>query len=98
MGLIHVIKKAKTSRDTVKEIRELKVKLIKLFLFRIKHFAGSVTYSVQGFLAKNNDSLEGDLSRFMYHCQHPLLKLLFPEGIHDIFHLKKYKSSIFYHF
>jgi myosin heavy subunit len=48
--------------------------------FRIKHFAGSVTYNVEGFLAKNNDILEADLSRFMFNCQHPLLKLLFPEG------------------
>jgi myosin-1 len=51
-----------------------------LFFCRIKHFAGSVTYNVEGFLEKNRDTLEADLSRFMFHCQHPLLKLLFPEG------------------
>jgi hypothetical protein len=55
--------------------------IFKCALFcRIKHFAGSVTYNVEGFLEKNRDTLEADLSRFMFHCQHPLLKLLFPEG------------------
>ena len=36
--------------------------LISKFGFRIKHYAGSVTYSVEGFVAKNSDLLERDLS------------------------------------
>ena len=35
---------------------------IVLYDRRIKHYAGSVTYSVEGFVAKNSDLLERDLS------------------------------------
>lgn len=48
--------------------------------FRLKHYAGSVTYKVEGFLDKNNDLLYRDLSQAMYACKHKLLKKLFPEG------------------
>ncbi|XP_071519306.1 unconventional myosin-Ia isoform X2 [Panulirus ornatus] len=48
--------------------------------FRIRHYAGSVTYSVQGFIEKNCDGLHRDLTRSMYHCNHRILKELFPEG------------------
>jgi myosin-1 len=39
-----------------------------------------VTYSVSGFLAKNTDLLERDLSAVMFQAGHPILKTLFPEG------------------
>nr|CAD7397184.1 unnamed protein product [Timema cristinae] len=48
--------------------------------FRLKHYAGTVTYNVCGFVDKNNDILHRDLSQAMYRCRHPLLKVLFPEG------------------
>lgn len=48
--------------------------------FRLKHFAGTVTYNVKGFVDKNRDVLSRDLSQAMYNCSHPLLKTLFPEG------------------
>ncbi|XP_023341413.1 unconventional myosin-Ib, partial [Eurytemora carolleeae] len=48
--------------------------------FRVKHFAGSVTYSVSGFLAKNTDSLDISISRCLFTFNHPLIKILFPEG------------------
>ncbi|KAK8379939.1 hypothetical protein O3P69_019756 [Scylla paramamosain] len=48
--------------------------------FRIRHFAGSVTYSVPGFIEKNLDTLHRDLSRCMFRCQHRIMKELFPEG------------------
>ena len=50
-------------------------------LIRLKHYAGSVTYTVTGFVDKNNDLLFRDLSQAMYRCNHPILKELFPEGI-----------------
>lgn len=48
--------------------------------FRLKHYAGSVTYCVSGFVDKNNDLLYRDLSQCMYLCGHPLAKELFPDG------------------
>ena len=39
-----------------------------------------VTYSVSGFLDKNNDLLYRDLSQCLYACGHPLAKTLFPDG------------------
>ncbi|XP_064595408.1 unconventional myosin-Ib-like isoform X2 [Liolophura sinensis] len=48
--------------------------------FRLRHYAGNVTYHVTGFVEKNNDLLFRDLSRAMYSCGHPLLKKLFPEA------------------
>ncbi|XP_063230710.1 unconventional myosin-Ia isoform X2 [Bacillus rossius redtenbacheri] len=48
--------------------------------FRLRHYAGTVTYNVCGFVDKNNDILHRNLSQAMYRCHHPLLKILFPEG------------------
>ncbi|XP_019629927.1 PREDICTED: unconventional myosin-Ia-like isoform X10 [Branchiostoma belcheri] len=48
--------------------------------FRLRHYAGSVTYSVQGFLDKNNDLLFRGLSQTMFGCDHQLVKKLFPDG------------------
>ncbi|KAG8177886.1 hypothetical protein JTE90_001718 [Oedothorax gibbosus] len=48
--------------------------------FRVRHYAGAVTYSVTGFIDKNNDILHRDLSQAMYKTENPLLKTLFPEG------------------
>ncbi|XP_027625441.1 unconventional myosin-Ia [Tupaia chinensis] len=51
-----------------------------LSCFRICHYAGKVTYSVTGFIDKNNDLLFRGLSQAMWKAQHPLLRSLFPEG------------------
>ncbi|XP_036086446.1 unconventional myosin-Ig isoform X2 [Rousettus aegyptiacus] len=39
--------------------------------FRIKHYAGDVTYSVQGFMDKNRDALFQDFKRLLYNRPHP---------------------------
>ncbi|XP_036886159.1 unconventional myosin-Ia [Sturnira hondurensis] len=51
-----------------------------LSCFRICHYAGKVTYNVNGFIDKNNDLLFRDLSQAMWKARHPLLHSLFPEG------------------
>ncbi|NWR10155.1 MYO1A protein, partial [Paradoxornis webbianus] len=48
--------------------------------FRIRHYAGKVTYNVTGFIEKNNDLLFRDLSQAMWAARHALLRSLFPEG------------------
>ncbi|CAJ0597979.1 unnamed protein product [Cylicocyclus nassatus] len=48
--------------------------------FKITHYAGDVTYSVNGFMDKNKDTLFQDLKRLMYNSQNPLLKEIFPDG------------------
>ncbi|RWS30683.1 unconventional myosin-Ic-like protein [Leptotrombidium deliense] len=54
--------------------------------FRIKHYAGEVTYKVDAFLDKNNDALYRDLKKAMYNCDNTIIQQLFPK---DEFHLKK---------
>uniref|UniRef100_A0A8D1AXN6 Unconventional myosin-Ia n=1 Tax=Sus scrofa TaxID=9823 RepID=A0A8D1AXN6_PIG len=51
-----------------------------LSCFRISHYAGKVTYSVNSFIDKNNDLLFRDLSQAMWKARHSLLRSLFPEG------------------
>ncbi|XP_030856038.1 unconventional myosin-Ia [Strongylocentrotus purpuratus] len=48
--------------------------------FRLQHYAGAVTYDVEGFIDRNNDLLFHDLSQLMFKCKHLLLSELFPEG------------------
>lgn len=48
--------------------------------FRLRHYAGNVTYRIDGFLDKNRDLLFQDLAQFMYTCKHSLTKTLFKEG------------------
>ena len=50
------------------------------FFFRIKHFGGVVTYDSRDFVERNRDALDRELSQAMYECDHPILKVLFPEG------------------
>eukprot|EP00043_Microstomoeca_roanoka_P019563 m.222390 g.222390 ORF g.222390 m.222390 type:complete len:1269 (+) comp17020_c3_seq1:113-3919(+) len=48
--------------------------------FRLVHYAGKVTYNVEGFIAKNKDTLFADLTKFLYNCENKLLKTLFKEA------------------
>ncbi|XP_038581115.1 unconventional myosin-Ig [Micropterus salmoides] len=48
--------------------------------FRIRHYAGDVTYSVEGFLDKNKDMLFQDFKRLMYNSANPVMKEMWPDG------------------
>ncbi|XP_015784428.1 myosin-IB [Tetranychus urticae] len=48
--------------------------------FRLTHYAGEVTYKVDGFLDKNNDSLYRDLKKAMSTSNDVIIKKLFPES------------------
>jgi myosin-1 len=52
--------------------------------FRITHYAGDVTYCVNGFLDKNKDTLFQDFKRLMYNSRDANLKEMFPEGSQHI--------------
>ena len=54
--------------------------IIHFIFFRIKHFGGVVTYDSRDFVERNRDALDRELSQAMYECDHPILKVLFPEG------------------
>ena len=46
--------------------------------FIIKHFAGDVTYAVEGFLDKNMDPLNEDVEKMMNQSKLDLIHQLFP--------------------
>lgn len=47
---------------------------------RIRHFAGPVTYSIEGFLEKNSDVLSRNISIGLYQSKLAIVQSLFPEG------------------
>eukprot|EP00039_Didymoeca_costata_P012699 m.184053 g.184053 ORF g.184053 m.184053 type:complete len:928 (+) comp15556_c0_seq2:1512-4295(+) len=49
-------------------------------IFILKHYAGDVAYTAQGFLNKNADTLFKDLSRLMFSSKIKVLKEAFAEG------------------
>ncbi|XP_032944747.1 unconventional myosin-Ig isoform X2 [Rhinolophus ferrumequinum] len=57
--------------------------------FRIKHYAGDVTYSVQGFIDKNRDALFQDFKRLLYNSMDPTLRAMWPDGQQDITEVTK---------
>uniref|UniRef100_A0A8B9HRG0 Myosin IG n=1 Tax=Astyanax mexicanus TaxID=7994 RepID=A0A8B9HRG0_ASTMX len=48
--------------------------------FRIRHYAGDVTYSVESFLDKNKDPLFQDFKRLMFNSLDPVLTEMWPDG------------------
>ncbi|KAM9101123.1 unconventional myosin-Ig [Sarcophilus harrisii] len=57
--------------------------------FRIKHYAGDVTYSVEGFIDKNKDSLFQDFKRLLYNSTDLTLRGMWPDGQQDITEVTK---------
>lgn len=50
-------------------------------VFKVKHYAGGVSYDVGGFLFKNRDELYKDLLYCMNNSKNKLIRKLFPENI-----------------
>ncbi|XP_012888429.1 PREDICTED: unconventional myosin-Ig isoform X2 [Dipodomys ordii] len=57
--------------------------------FRIKHYAGDVTYSVEGFIDKNRDFLFQDFKRLFYNSMDSTLRAMWPDGQQDITEVTK---------
>lgn len=49
-------------------------------LFLIRHYAGDVIYSVDGFLDKNRDTLFDDFKRLLFYSKNSILSSMWPEG------------------
>eukprot|EP01038_Epipyxis_sp_PR26KG_P004428 gene4428-6262_t len=49
-------------------------------IFTIRHFAGSVTYNISGFIEQNKDNLSTELSNFMAKSTNALVKIIFNEN------------------
>lgn len=49
-------------------------------MFRLRHYAGDVTYDITGFKVKNMDPFNRALSQMMFEAKNPLASLLFPDG------------------
>uniref|UniRef100_A0A2P2I3E2 Myosin-IB-like n=1 Tax=Hirondellea gigas TaxID=1518452 RepID=A0A2P2I3E2_9CRUS len=47
--------------------------------FRLRHYAGEVSYNIRGFLDKNNDLLYRDLKQTMTESGNPILAKVFPK-------------------
>ncbi len=47
--------------------------------FSVKHYAGTVTYEINGFIEKNKDTLFPDLIETMQSSTNPFIVALFPE-------------------
>eukprot|EP00048_Salpingoeca_helianthica_P007067 m.106072 g.106072 ORF g.106072 m.106072 type:complete len:1056 (+) comp14216_c1_seq4:94-3261(+) len=57
--------------------------------FKLRHFAGDVVYSSEGFVEKNKDTLFQDLKRLMYGSTCELYKQLWQDGAQDIMSANK---------
>lgn len=61
--------------------------------FRIRHYAGDVTYTVSGFIDKNKDPIYQDFKRLLYNSEHQLLKDMWPEGAQAVTEVTKRPKS-----
>lgn len=52
--------------------------------FRILHYAGDVTYNVNGFIEKNKDTLFQDFKRLMYNSRNEVISKMWPEGAQSV--------------
>ncbi|BFY98224.1 hypothetical protein BsWGS_01264 [Bradybaena similaris] len=52
--------------------------------FRIKHYAGDVTYSIVGFIDKNKDTLFMDFKRLLFNSSNSVIKSMWPEGAQSV--------------
>ncbi|ESO12657.1 hypothetical protein HELRODRAFT_187944 [Helobdella robusta] len=52
--------------------------------FRVVHYAGNVTYCVNGFIDKNKDLLFQDFKRLLHNSSNQIIKSMWPEGAKSV--------------
>ena len=52
--------------------------------FQVKHYAGDVIYTIEGFIEKNRDTLFQDFKRLLYNSSNTVLRSMWPEGSEHI--------------
>nr|CAB3264156.1 unconventional myosin-Id [Phallusia mammillata] len=57
--------------------------------FRIMHYAGNVTYSVECFMEKNKDQLFQDFKRLLYKSSNKVISEMWPEGAQHVTEVTK---------
>lgn len=80
MFLEAMAQKLKTDRFTCRKLAPADKTLEHDRDFRIKHYAGDVTYSIAGFIDKNKDMLFQDFKRLLFNSANELMKAMWPEG------------------
>lgn len=93
--LEHLSKKLKDhkhfkSRDTDLTDKTLAIKTE----FRIRHYAGDVTYQIKNFIDKNKDSLYQDFKRLLFNSKNQFVKTMWPEGAQSIKEITKRPLSV----
>jgi len=57
---------------------------IDMNMFKIKHYAGDVIYTIDGFIEKNNDLLYNDISFVLNTSSDPALREMFPQNMDNL--------------
>ena len=53
-------------------------------MFKIKHYAGDVIYTIDGFIEKNNDLLYNDISFVLNTSSDPAIREMFPQNMDNL--------------